>query len=258
MLFDTHMHTTFSTDSKMRIEEALKRTEELNLGVTITEHMDLKYPREGHFFFDVEKYLKEYSKYRSDRVLLGIELGLRHDCLEENNGVINNNFFDYVIGSIHTVNGLPVYSKERYDEGRTKKDTYEEYLEYMYKCVKMFDCFDSLGHIDYIARYSPYEDQEIYYREFSDYIDEVLKVLIEKDKCIEINAARLNDPRALENMTDIYKRYYELGGRFVTLGSDAHKISEIAENFQYAEKILYVTGLIPVCHKERTRIITKL
>ena len=44
MVFDTHLHTEISSDSEMKIEEAIKQAKALNLGLIITELMDLFSP----------------------------------------------------------------------------------------------------------------------------------------------------------------------------------------------------------------------
>jgi histidinol-phosphatase (PHP family) len=250
MLFDSHMHTRFSTDSKMDIESAIKRAEELNIGIITTEHMDINYPTPESFMFNPDHYFKEYSKYRSDKVLLGIELGMVADRALENKAITKNYPFDYVIGSTHLVEGIDVFQKEYY-AGLDKKISYEKYFKYMLECLKTHDFIDSLGHIDYIARYSTYEDKEIYYEDFSEYIDEVLKTAAQKVKAIEINTRRLHSKDAVSNLTKIYSRFYELGGRIATIGSDSHTQSSIGINFDVARQIAENANLRIVYFKER-------
>lgn len=235
-MFDTHMHTIFSTDSQMRIEEAVKASQRLGLGIILTDHMDINFPRKGEFIFNVDEYFDKYSKYKNDRTLLGIELGIRDDCIEENRKIALNHSFDYVIGSVHVIDNIDIYDEEFY-EGSNKKSVYEKYLRSIYDGVKMNDFIDSIGHIDYIARYARYEDKELYINEFSDIIDEILKTIIQNNITLELNSRRLGLPDAFNNMMKIYKRYYELGGRNVCLGSDAHKASDIGSNFKEAKEI---------------------
>ena len=45
MFFDSHMHTKFSSDSKMQIEDVIKQGQALNIGTILTEHMDYNYPK---------------------------------------------------------------------------------------------------------------------------------------------------------------------------------------------------------------------
>ena len=61
------------------------------------------------------------------------------------------------------------------------------------------------------------------------YIDEILKVLAHKGKALEINTRRLGSKEAMEVLMPIYQRFYEVGGRIVTIGSDAHRASEIGK-----------------------------
>jgi len=249
-MFDCHVHTKFSSDSNMKLEDVLKKVKDNEFGVIITEHMDLKYPDEGKFQFDTREYFNEYEIYRSDKILLGIELGLRLDCIKENKKIIEENPFDYVIGSIHVVNGIDIFQNCFY-ENKSKKEAYQEYLSYIYRCIKDSDFFDSLGHIDYITRYSIYDDKELYYEDFSDVIDEILKVLSLKEKAMELNTRRLDSKVAAENMLKILKRFKELGGKFVTLGSDAHDVNSIGKHFKVAEEIIKISGLKIVYFKNR-------
>ena len=239
MLFDSHMHTCFSTDSQMLIDEAIARSQELNIGITITEHMDLNYPGPLPFIFDVNQYFAEYNKYRSDNVLLGIEIGMRSDCLAENCQLVETYPFDYVIGSVHVVDNIDIYTSDFY-QGRNKQEVYRQYFNAMLQCVTCYDGIHSLGHIDYIARYARYADPEVYYSEFREHIDEILIVLARKGKALEINTRRLVSKEAIEILMPIYRRFYEVGGRSVTIGSDAHRVTEIgrglAEGLEIADR----------------------
>lgn len=250
MLFDSHMHTRFSTDSKMNIEAAIKRAAELNIGIITTEHMDLNCPIANEFKFSPDEYFKEYSKYRNDKVLLGIELGMITDRVLDNRELIESYPFDYVIGSIHIVDNMDVFYDAFY-LNRTKREAYEHYFKYMLQCLKTHNFIDCLGHIDYIARYAKYEDKEIYYEDFTEYIDEILKTTAQNSKSIELNTRRLKDSTAVKNLQKIYKRFYELGGRTITIGSDSHNVDSIGSNFDSAKAMAESCNLKIVYFKER-------
>ncbi len=68
---------------------------------------------------------------------------------------------------------------------------------------------------------------------------------------LEINAKRLDNSLSTKNLIDIYKRYRELGGKYVTIGSDAHIPSSIGLNFKQALQICEYVGLAPIYYKER-------
>jgi histidinol-phosphatase (PHP family) len=234
----------------MKIETARNRAAELGLGITITEHMDLAYPEPDAFTFDVNAYFAEYAKYRNDKLLLGIEVGMRPDCLEENRRIIENHSFDYVIGSIHVVDNIDIYHSSFY-ESRPKQEVYNHYFDAMLLCLKNYDFFDSLGHIDYIARYAQYPDPDMHYHEFSDRIDEIVKLAAERGKAIEINTRRLTNKAAVQQLLPIYKRFSEFGGKLVTIGSDAHKLEDIGRGLNMAQEMAEACNLKVVYFKQR-------
>ena len=78
-----------------------------------------------------------------------------------------------------------------------------------------------------------------------------------RNVCLELNTSRLAERAAYDNLLAIYRSYRESGGRYVTLGSDAHEPREIADNFSLAEVFLQETGLIPVHFFQRKMIIDK-
>lgn len=251
MIFDNHMHTIFSSDSKMTIQEVLEESNKQNLAVTITEHLDLDYPDPTMFRCDISNYLKAYEPYRCDRLKLGIEIGLNSNYLNDYSNIINSNNFDYVIGSVHSVNGLDIYL-DFFSKNLDKDSLYIEYLKAMENLINDFDCFDALGHIDYPCRYAPFGDKEIYLNKYGEYIDNVLISLINKEKVLELNTNRLHLKERYASLYNIYKRYKDLGGKYVTLGSDAHGKSVIGTNFKIAHEMLDSIGLKSVHFNKRT------
>ncbi|WP_371372309.1 histidinol phosphate phosphatase [Sporomusa aerivorans] len=250
MLFDTHIHTSYSNDSDMPAQTAIAKAAELGLGIIFTEHIDLAYPEPDTVTFDVGQYFKDYTPLKSDKVLLGIEVGMGSGCVEENRQVIARYPFDYVIGSIHAVDNMDIYRESHYHL-RSKREVYIQYFEAMLTCLKAYDFVDSLGHIDYIARYARYKDTEVYYHEFSDWIDEILKFLAQNDKAMEINTRRLTSQAAVDILRPVYQRFYELGGRMVTIGSDAHRPEDIGRRVAAGYDLAADCNLKPVYFKQR-------
>lgn len=249
-MFDSHIHTQFSTDSDSDIEKIIERAQKLNLGVIITDHMDTNFPGREKFNFNTEEYFKAYSKYRSDKVLLGIELGLTEECLILNKLIADENKFDFVMGSIHFLGSYDMYFPEAY-KGKTKQEAFEQYFTLMIKNIKCHKYIDSLGHIDYISRYAVYEDKEINYETYKELIDEVFKLIIENNIALELNSRRLDNKNSFEILQNIYKRYKELGGKYITIGSDAHTIEAVGNNFVSAKQLAENCELKIVYFKER-------
>lgn len=252
-MFDTHIHTTFSSDSQLEVHELFKQLNNSKIGVITTEHLDLNYPDEKLFKCDIDKYLDTYKEFRGERFLLGIEMGLSLEKIEEFNNIESKYDFDFVLGAVHEVNGLDLYAEKQLYKNYSKKEMYEKYLEYMIECVKAHPFIDSLAHIDYICRYAEYVDTEIYYRDFGDHLDTVFRELIDRDISFEINMRRLGLESAVKNMNDLYKRYSELGGEHVTLGSDAHNVENIGANYNLAVDMAKRNNLKIVYYKNRNK-----
>ncbi len=255
MLFDTHMHTQFSTDSTMLLADALDQADQLGIGITLTEHMDLAYPGEpASFVFDVDDYCSAYGPYRSDTMLLGVEIGMRPDCLDDNRRIVQGYQFDFVIGSIHVIDDIDIYCAEFY-QGRTKKAVYAQYYEAMAECLEKYDFIHSLGHIDYIARYARFPDPEVYYHEHPDHIDHVLALAAAGGKAMEINTRRLDSKERIAAIMPVYRRFAELGGKLVTIGSDAHRAADVGRRLEIGMDIAEACHLTPVYYQNGNPLI---
>ena len=76
-----------------------------------------------------------------------------------------------------------------------------------------------------------------------DILDKILETLIDKEKGIEINTGGLAKGLKEANpCMGILKRYRELGGEIITVGSDAHDTLRIADRFDRAAEMLLECG----------------
>lgn len=250
MIFDSHIHTKFSADSQMLASEVLAKATSLNLGVVFTEHFDYGVEVDGRKFeFNPVEYMNEYKNLRSDKVRLGVEVGLRKFARSANAQFIARADFDFVIGSIHLVDDFDIYYPEFYAD-KDKATAYCKYFEQMAQEISLAD-FDALGHIDYICRAAPYDNPEIDYATFKAEIDAVLKIVVERGKVLELNTRRFDKVRAVEELIPVYKKYRELGGRFITLGSDAHRVGAVGNYFKRALEFVRELDLTPVTFRSR-------
>ncbi len=253
MLFDTHMHCDNSCDSHMHFAEAVKTATALGIGMIVTEHWDYDYPTNPtEFTFDLDQYFVDFKPMCNDKVLIGIEIGMQTHTAVEDKAVAIGHPFDYVLGSIHCIGKRDLYEPTCY-EGYTREQIVREYLHDCIECVGQDRDFDAFAHIDYICRYWPYEGEERELR-LSDELelwDEFLNLLVEKNIPMEINTRRLDDAAAVEGLKPIYKRYRKLGGRYCTVGSDAHYTEHIGRRLTEAMALAKECDLIPVYFKDR-------
>lgn len=250
IFWDCHMHSSFSGDSGTPMEDMIKKAAETGLqGICLTEHLDPDYPDIYNldFSLDIEKYYETLvalrEKYTSKiDVRFGIELGLQPHLADLFSGLLEKYPFDFVIGSSHLANGIDPYYPDFFD-GRSEEEGYREYFASILENIKSFDKMDVYGHIDYIVRYGPNKNKYYSYEKYQDILDEILRVLIERGKGIELNTGGyhygLGEPNPC---TAVIRRYHELGGEIITAGADAHTPDRIAYAFDKAAQVLLSCG----------------
>ena len=250
---DFHLHSSFSGDSDTPMEEMILRG--IDLGLTemcFTEHNDFDYPVDdshpaGFWEVNPDTYLYDLLKLRekyADKItlLFGVELGLQPHLSKRNAAFAKAHDYDFIIGSSHLCNGRDPYYASFY-EGRTQEDAYREYFESILENLKAFSNFDVYGHLDYVVRYGPQKDEGYSYELYREIFDKILTKLIDMEKGIEVNTGGLaKGMRDVHPCSGILKRYRELGGEIVTVGSDAHVPEQIAYAFDRAGEILKDCG----------------
>lgn len=249
IICDYHNHTNFSADSSTPPEQMLERAIGLGLQILcMTDHMDLDFPYpELDFTFDVSEYFRKHDKLREQygeqiTLLTGIELGLQPGIADEMKKILNTWDFDFVIGSSHLVDRMDPYFPE-YWKDKTESQGIIRYFETILENVATFDNIDVYGHIDYIVRYGPTKAENYSYQKYQEILEEILKTLISKNIGLELNTAGLKYGLGFAHPhIEILKRYKELGGEIITIGSDGHKPEHLAYDFHKVPDILKEAG----------------
>lgn len=231
---DHHVHTYFSPDSEATIEEYLLKAKDLGLSsVIFTDHADMgAIEVDFRERIDYKKYFKTMKaleeKYEIP-IKIGIEIGYEKDYKSEIDELLGDYPFDFVLASIHYGDRKDFYMGDFY-QGKSQEESYRRYFEIMLEMVENFSNFDIVGHFDYIVKYGDFKDKKYDFNLYKDLIDEILKTIIRKSKGIEINTSGLRGPlNTTFPKEDILKRYRELGGEIITIGSDSHFIEEYYE-----------------------------
>ncbi len=133
---------------------------------------------------------------------------------------------DYVINSLHGVEGKDF---ARYVFTQDERQTYERYLRLIRRSLDAPYPYDIVGHIEYIVRYVPFAERKIDEKKFAEQIDDILKAVIAKGKILEVNTATKDLPRLCLPHEGLLRRYFELGGRKISYGSDAHSVERIGD-----------------------------
>lgn len=254
--WDLHMHSHHSGDSKAKLQDMILSAKQKGLdGICITDHYDYDFPDEPDLFLlDFSAYIKEitslkeflteesHSADKDFEVRLGLELGLQTHLVEHHREILSLHNFDFVIGSTHVVNKMDPYFP-KFFEGREEKAAYREYFKTVLENVKYDMDFNVYGHLDYVVRYGPTKNANYRYADYAEIIEEILRTLISSGKGIEVNTGGFQYGLGHPNPTlEILKRYKELGGEILTVGSDAHKPEVIAYDFNKIPPILKEAG----------------
>ncbi len=248
MLCDFHIHTSFSGDSDTPPEKQIEQAICLGMErICITDHHDYDVTSFCNFELDIPAYLaamKTLKEQYQDKIQIeiGIELGLQRHINDYLETLTKQFHFDYIIGSSHFIDGLDPYEPAFY-ENRPETEAYRRFFQISMERIQAMDCFDSYGHLDYVVRYGPTKNSMYRPSDYEEYIDAILKTLIQRGKALECNTGGfrygLGHPNPCE---DILRRYRQLGGELITIGSDAHTPDYLGYEFNLAAKLLKECG----------------
>lgn len=236
-MYDYHSHTDFSDDSASTMDEMIQGA--IQKGVkelAITDHYDPDYPDPNYpFEVDFEEYHKallhaEEQYASSIKIIKGLEIGIQGGPTLEKCKAASKNFsYDFLLGSFHAFNGEDLYTANYAEMEQSK--ILPSFYTYVYQCLKEFDDFDVLGHMNVIDRYLNLERD---YTESLFIIEEILKELIAKGKGLEINTSSYRYGLQGRNhpTKEILQLYRDLGGEILTIGSDAHRPSDLMYHFE--------------------------
>ncbi len=251
ILYDFHLHSDFSGDSRTPAREMIRRAQSLGLqGICFTEHLDIGGPPYGaDFSLDFPAYFHTMQQIREEfrsqiQIGIGLEFGIQPYLTSTLSELCRTWPFDFVIASQHFVNDLDPYYPV-YFEGRSEQECYEEFFRAELETLQAIspEDYDTLGHMDYIVRYGPNRNRDYSYEAYADLIDPILSFLIEHGKCLELNTGGyLKGLGAPNPCIEVFRRYRELGGELITIGSDAHAPHEIAMEFHQAADLLTALG----------------
>lgn len=260
-MYDFHIHSRVSFDGHDTGESLARAALDAGLEeICFTDHIDYD-PRGamGDMAFDTDAYNAEYDALDISglKIRRGMEFGMTRDNVSQFQKDLKRREFDFVLGSIHFVDGLDVYFAPFW-EGKTIWQAEHRCLEETLACVQLHSDFDVLAHLTYIGKTLAHPaPRPVPFEEHRELIDEILRVLAAKGKGLELNTSGLDRCGGFLPTADYFRRFRELGGEIVTVGSDAHRIDRVGQYSREACELLkdifgYVCtfeGRKPIFHK---------
>lgn len=250
-MIDYHVHSSISADCKVPMMMMAQAAVGAGIKeICFTEHIDLNLVEGPDFRVDFDAYAVAIAGVRAAFpnlvIRMGIEAGLDVNTAPQLSAMLKDQPLDYVIGSQHVVFGLDPFYENVWKQ-YSQADIYGEYLRVSAESVARIDDFDVMGHIGYVSKFCPFDDKLLRYADYTDAIDTVLKLLIGKGKGIEVNTNGLYMTPSTMPETAIIKRYFELGGEIVTIGSDAHYESVVGHAVADTLNLLKTIGFRYIC-----------
>lgn len=266
MKIDLHTHTAYSYDAQRSpLCEHVRAAVDAGVDVLgISEHVDFFHReiiRESDFrpgTVDFEAYNREVESFRKGRCIMadlaaqqreleqcrrqydgrillraGVEMGQPHAAPDLADRMLETYRFDYVIGSIHHMpDDMDMYFLNY--ENLHQDEVLHTYFDEMDAMLR-YGKFHILGHIDYPLRVMklPYNHPSL--KGYMDRVDTVLRRLVETGIALECNTKSLLGWQQAVGPEDfVLRRYRELGGEYVTVGSDSHSPDRIAHGIPQA------------------------
>lgn len=252
---DYHIHSDYSADSKASMSEICRRAVTLGISeIGFAEHYDLHPDENPRDWLRLEPWWEELQKcriaYEGQLVIrAGIEIGEPHLFQAETRAMLARAPFDYAIGSLHWVGRRAIFDSAYFDQAA--EDAFGLYFDELERMTRAGG-FDVLGHLDVPARasfdhYGRYDP-----RCYEERIRPVLRNCIERGIALDINTSAMRRrAQILLPGLEILRWYVEMGGRHVTLGSDAHRVEQVAAHFDLALETIRAAGLKHLTQFER-------
>ena len=257
MMFDYHIHSNVSHDAyDSPVRNAMTAREKGLTEICFTEHQEIDYPYPEpmpglHYGLYERELGKARERVPGIVIRRGAELSLMPGSLKKIAADVRGHEFDFIIASQHTIKEKDPYFGESF-EGKTLRQAQREYLEEMLYDLEHFDDFDVVGHIGYLDKYLPdietLDDRTPFgYEDFPELLDAVFRSVIGRGKGIEVNTSNYAVYGWPTPAASVLRRYVELGGEVVTLGSDAHVAERVGWRFADAVEYMRACGVRYVC-----------
>ena len=270
-LVDYHLHSTCSVDGFSSIADYCQRASELGfVEIGFCEHADFD-PRDwGYDYFDYPAFRRQIETQRerfgrSLSVRAAVEVTYQASKEQEIALFLADKRLDYVIGSVHLVEDAASLTADwamiseaegckHYFEQRTVQAAYRPYFAELRRAAAS-GLFDVIGHFDLVKRYGvsyygPFDPAAFAYG-----IHDILKLMVDKGVGLEINTSGLRQPpRETFPGLAVLKRYRQLGGEILTVGSDAHSAADLGRGIAQAVALARQAGFRAVALFDERRL----
>jgi histidinol-phosphatase (PHP family) len=251
-----HLHSTYSYDGEAGLEAMAGAALAGGFAdIAFTEHLDFDRSDPGYGYFDYAAYGAAVEAARERfrgrlAIRRGIEFDFRRDYRDEPRRVLAGMDFDFRIGSVHSAGGVLLFRLSSLTEEETARlDLRRLQAEYFAEVEALLGSrlAHALGHFDYLYKHAPRLFAPWRDAWYWDRVEAILKACIRTGTALEVNSHHVLDRGlALAADAEILARYRRLGGRLLTVGSDAHRPADVAHAYGDLERAVRAAGFAEV------------
>lgn len=249
-IYDSHCHSNNSHDGHNSVDEMCITAIERGInGFVLTDHCEVDLYK-SEYISRVDNSFKDITlakeKYKN-KILLsaGIELGQANYNIKLANEIIKKHNYDFIIASTHGIGDSGDLCNVNYSNMTVKEvnNLLDRYFKYYLEMANICE-YDTAAHLTYPLRYiEGVYNIKIDLSKYTDIIDEIFKTIIRRGKALELNTSglRQNIKKTFPTI-DLMKRYLDFGGELITIGSDCHRINDMAADFTTSLEFLEYIG----------------
>lgn len=251
MKCDLHIHSEFSHDSSASLGDICAAAAEKGIGIiSVTDHCELPEVPDNIDSYYLPREAARRSAIREAQaahpeltLLYGIELGNPWDAPRRTEEFLRQRpDLDFVIGAVHFLSDLRDIYLIAYDSPEIIDSMFRDHFACMLRLVR-FGNFDTLAHLDYPLRKLRGKMDACSVSPWREYVEPVLQELVRRGIALEINTRGTYDWQGRPGPEEwVLRRYRELGGELITIGSDAHSPRWIGAGFDEAASLLQKCG----------------
>ncbi len=246
---DMHVHSDNSPDGEHSGILLCECAEKAGLrAIAITDHCECNEYIEKGYNKSIRQSNFETAKAQSVfegrlLVLRGIELGQPNQNSEAAKAVLSSCEFDFVLASLHNLVGMEDFYYLDYSDSKNDyRAVLDKYFDELLTIAEEYD-FDSLAHLTYPIRYFGIDINDIDFKRYDAVTDKILAALAERGKALEINTSGIRKGLGYLVPHDYYvRRFKELGGKYITIGSDAHTCHDVGSDIDVGLKAAFNCG----------------
>ena len=260
-LLDYHLHTLGTIDGKMTEEEVCRQSIAMGIfEIAFTNHAMLTEPDYTISLEDFSRHWRNIQVCQQLHPELTIRIGLEMDYYEGKEREIKDSIeayqsvigrpVDLVLGAIHHLNGV-FFSSRIYVEDLLRRhdlvDLYNDYFVLSIKAVQS-KLFDVIAHPDLIKKYNGELTSRVPYEKYSQAAELFVDALLESNVGMEVNTKGFEQREGEVFPTEeilasyISKSKQDQKAPILTLGSDAHKLSDVGKHVADGAEIVKRNG----------------